>query len=182
MVTIFHLGGAVAREKYKATSTVLHAVGTICHRCGHRAGRSDIQYRGTLAGSRPHVGHRCDARVDAAARPGPADAHVAAPSLMAHLRVELCRRKPYWRGNLYRSIPLRLGHPLPHTFHWDGTPRRSRHTFHGICHSSRYQHFLAARRLALLVRHAALPAIPHALLGMGRYRRHPAPLLAFPFA
>lgn len=29
MVTIFHLGGAVAREKYKATSTVLHAVGTI---------------------------------------------------------------------------------------------------------------------------------------------------------
>ena len=29
MVTIFHLGGAIAREKYKATSTVLHAVGTI---------------------------------------------------------------------------------------------------------------------------------------------------------
>ena len=29
MVTIFHLSGAVAREKYKATSTVLHAVGTI---------------------------------------------------------------------------------------------------------------------------------------------------------
>ncbi len=29
MVTIFHFGGAIAREKYKATSTVLHAVGTI---------------------------------------------------------------------------------------------------------------------------------------------------------
>jgi uncharacterized membrane protein len=29
MVTIFHLGGAVARGKYPATSTVLHAVGTI---------------------------------------------------------------------------------------------------------------------------------------------------------
>jgi len=31
MVTIFHLGGAVAREKYKVTSTVLHAVGTIAN-------------------------------------------------------------------------------------------------------------------------------------------------------
>jgi uncharacterized membrane protein len=29
MVTIFHLVGAIARDKYKATSTVLHAVGTI---------------------------------------------------------------------------------------------------------------------------------------------------------
>jgi uncharacterized membrane protein len=29
MVTIFHLGGAVMRDKYPATSTVLHAVGTI---------------------------------------------------------------------------------------------------------------------------------------------------------
>ena len=29
MVSIFHLGGAVAREKYPATSTVLHAVGTL---------------------------------------------------------------------------------------------------------------------------------------------------------
>jgi len=29
MVTIFHLGGAVARDKYPATSSTLHAVGTI---------------------------------------------------------------------------------------------------------------------------------------------------------
>jgi uncharacterized membrane protein len=29
MVTVFHLGGAVTRERYKATSTTLHAVGTI---------------------------------------------------------------------------------------------------------------------------------------------------------
>ena len=29
MVTVFHLGGAIAREKYKALSTTLHAVGTI---------------------------------------------------------------------------------------------------------------------------------------------------------
>jgi uncharacterized membrane protein len=29
MVTVFHLAGAVARDKYPATSTVLHAVGTI---------------------------------------------------------------------------------------------------------------------------------------------------------
>ncbi len=29
MVTVFHLGGAIARERYKATSTTLHAVGTI---------------------------------------------------------------------------------------------------------------------------------------------------------
>jgi uncharacterized membrane protein len=29
MVTIFHLGGAVARAKYPATSTLLHAVGTV---------------------------------------------------------------------------------------------------------------------------------------------------------
>lgn len=29
MVTVFHLAGAVTREKYSATSTVLHAVGTI---------------------------------------------------------------------------------------------------------------------------------------------------------
>src|SRR6516165_3660285 len=29
MVTVFHLGGAIMRGKYKATSTVLHAVGTI---------------------------------------------------------------------------------------------------------------------------------------------------------
>lgn len=29
MVTVFHLGGAVARDRYPATSTVLHAAGTI---------------------------------------------------------------------------------------------------------------------------------------------------------
>lgn len=29
MVTVFHLGGAIAREKYPATSSTLHAVGTI---------------------------------------------------------------------------------------------------------------------------------------------------------
>ena len=29
MVTVFHLGGAIARAKYKATSTLLHAVGTL---------------------------------------------------------------------------------------------------------------------------------------------------------
>lgn len=29
MVVVFHLGGALTRDKYKATSTVLHAVGTI---------------------------------------------------------------------------------------------------------------------------------------------------------
>lgn len=29
MVTIFHLGGAIAREKFRTTSTTLHAVGTI---------------------------------------------------------------------------------------------------------------------------------------------------------
>jgi uncharacterized membrane protein len=29
MVTVFHVGGAITREKYKATSTALHAVGTL---------------------------------------------------------------------------------------------------------------------------------------------------------
>jgi uncharacterized membrane protein len=29
MVTVFHLGGAVTRERYRATSTTLHAVGTV---------------------------------------------------------------------------------------------------------------------------------------------------------
>ena len=29
MVTVFHVGGAITREKYKATSTTLHAVGTL---------------------------------------------------------------------------------------------------------------------------------------------------------